>query len=134
MRPYQTPQEIVAGLEKVEPSIVEYIKTVEPLIQDVSFEYDFTTGNLMATVLPADGVLDPTLPLNGLVFYLHQVFDVIPGTFTYELVSTQKRTEYLVRIVVADEATIALSYENESSSSALFAGAFAVVFALYALF
>jgi hypothetical protein len=134
MKQYQTPSQIIDGLEKLKPAVIEFIKTHEPLISDLSFEYDFTTGSLMASITPADGVQDPTLAINGMVFYLHQVFDVFPGTFSYQLEVTQKRAVYMVKIDVNDEARVAEMYTTESSGSSLFAGAPAIIFALYTLF
>jgi hypothetical protein len=130
---YQTSTEIIDGLEQLQPAVVEFILAHEPLVADLSFDYDFTTGSLLATVTTADGVLEPTLALNGMAYYLHQVFDTFPGTFTYDMQTTQKRAVYLVKIAVADEATVAQTY-TQSSGSSVFAGAFAVVFALYTLF
>jgi len=113
-------------LETYEPAIVAYLLNHVEFVTAVDFEYDYTTGTQYVSITLADGVVEPTLALNHIAYYLSQMFDVYPGTITYGIETSMKRQmDYRVLLNIVDEVQIIR--DMDSASSATVVGLFSVV-------
>jgi len=120
--------EIIAQLDIFSPSLASAIPLLVPEIEAVSFSTGDADNVYRVEVTLSSGVVAGDLAYNKMVYQLSRIFDVVPGTFSWEPVSATKRqTTNTIDLIVLDE-------EATSGASVLFAPMAMVVVLLLSLF
>jgi len=96
--------QLLTRFQEFLPALSEAIEKLVPEVTSITFSIDSSTS-VFADVTLAPGVVASDQVYNQVVYELSHIFDVYPGTITWDTVATGKRqTPNRIVISFADEA------------------------------